>query len=65
MSAWHAGLSAAEKEARADAHSAWHAGLRKAENEEIERKRAATRRENGTKMGPKKGGKVSERALRC
>jgi hypothetical protein len=57
MSAWHAGLSAAEKKARAM--------KTRSENAAIERKRAATCRENGTKRGPKKGGKVSERAPRC
>ena len=33
----------------------------RSENAEIERKKAATRRENGTKRAPKKGGKASAR----
>jgi hypothetical protein len=56
VSAWHAGLSAAQKEAAAAATSAWHAGLsaiESLENAEIERKKAATRRKNGTTRSKK------------
>jgi hypothetical protein len=65
-SAWYAGLSAAKKKARAKGIKAWNLKKKtRSEYAEIKRKAAATQKKNGTKMGPKIGGKVSERARRC